>query len=165
MTRIRSISPLEIDVARELFQEYAASLGFSLCFQGFDKELADLPGEYSPPHGRLLLAVEGEAVLGCVALRQIDERTCEMKRLYVRPAARGLKLGRKLAEAVIAEARGIGYSRMRLDTLPIMKEAIELYRSLGFKDSDPYRFNPIPGAIYMELNLKPDFSNIENADP
>jgi putative acetyltransferase len=146
-------SPEHMARARELFQEYAVSLGFSLCFQGFDKELAGLPGEYALPGGRLLLALANEQVAGCVALRRIDEETCEMKRLYVRPAFRGKRVGRKLARTAIAEARTVGYRRMRLDTLPAMKEAIALYQSLGFRVIEPYRYNPIAGAIYMELEL------------
>jgi ribosomal protein S18 acetylase RimI-like enzyme len=139
--------------ARRLFEEYAASIGFSLCFQGFDRELAELPGAYAPPEGRLLIAkVEGSPA-GCVALRKIGDRVCEMKRLYVRPGFHGQGIGRKLAEAVIAEARTAGYATMRLDTVPAMKAAIGLYESLGFVDIEPYRENPIPGARYMELTL------------
>lgn len=138
---------------RELFQEYASALGFDLCFQDFDEELAGLPGEYAPPRGRLLLAAHDDKVVGCVALRPIDKRACEMKRLYIQPDARGLGVGRALANVVIEEARKIGYEVMRLDTVPWMTAAITLYESLGFRDIEPYRYNPIEGARFMELSL------------
>ena len=147
-------SPTQIAQVREVFLEYANSLGFSLCFQSFDKELAGLPGEYAPPHGRLLLAeCEGQSV-GCVALHRLAPHICEMKRLYLRPRYRQKGLGRKLAEAVINEARIVGYKRMRLDTVePMMKAAVQLYRALGFREIAAYRPNPIQGAMYMELDL------------
>ncbi len=147
-------SPEQLEQARKLFLEYAESLGFSLCFQSFDKELAGLPGDYSPPEGRLLLAEHDGKIAGCVALHRLSDGVCEMKRLYVRPAFRGKALGRALAERVIAEARAIGYSRMRLDTVVgKMDPAIALYRELGFRAIPSYRENPISGAIYMELKL------------
>ena len=147
-------SPEQIEQARVLFQEYGASLGFSLCFQSFDKELAGLPGDYAPPEGRLLLAEQDGKLAGCVALHKIGDGICEMKRLYVRPEFRGKALGRALAEQVIQEARAMGYARMRLDTIVgKMDAAIALYRALGFCEVPPYRENPIAGAIYMEFEL------------
>ena len=147
-------SPTQIAQARELFLEYAQSLGFSLCFQNFDKELAELPGDYAPPEGRLLLVECEGQVAACVALHKLDPDICEMKRLYLRPQFRGKELGRALAERIIAEARQIGYQRMRLDTVePVMKDAVAMYRKLGFKEIAPYRPNPIAGAMYMELEL------------
>jgi len=146
-------TPAEIETIRELFLEYGESLNFDLCFQGFDDELAALPGAYAPPAGRLLLALHGEAVAGGVGLRPLSPGVCEIKRLYIRPAYRALKAGRRLAEAVIAEARLAGYRAMRLDTLPDMKAAQALYASLGFRDIAPYYDNPIPGARYCELDL------------
>jgi ribosomal protein S18 acetylase RimI-like enzyme len=144
----------QIAQVRELFLEYAKSLGFSLCFQSFDQELAGLPGEYAPPDGRLLLVVHEGQLAGCVALHKLDTGICEMKRLYLRPQFRGKGLGRFLAERIISEARAIGYSRLRLDTVePVMKDAVAMYRKLGFKEIAPYRTNPITGALYMELDL------------
>ena len=143
----------DIERARSLFREYETSLGVDLCFQGFEQELAGLPGAYAPPSGRLLLAVDGDRPAGCIALRPLGDDGCEMKRLYVRPEFRGRRVGRLLAERVLAEARAIGYARMRLDTLPSMKEAIPMYRSLGFAEIAPYYANPVPGALFMELAL------------
>ena len=140
-----------LDEVRGLFFEYARELGFSLCFQGFDAELAQLPGAYAPPRGALLLA----PARGCVALRPLDATTAEMKRLYVRPEGRGRKLGLALAQAAIDEARALGYARMVLDTVAgTMDKAIALYRALGFREIAPYYQNPIPGALYLELQLR-----------
>jgi putative acetyltransferase len=145
--------------ARRLFEEYAAWLGIDLCFQNFDKELAELPGGYAPPDGRLFLATQNNQIAGCVALRKIDsekvgDAIAEMKRLYVRPQFRGQGLGRSLTEAVIEAARAIGYRRIRLDTLPgKMDHAIAMYHSLGFKNIAAYYNNPVPDAAFMELQL------------
>jgi len=147
-------SPAQIAQARELFLEYAQSLGFSLCFQNFDKELAALPGDYAPPAGRLLLADYDGQLAGCVALHPLEPGICEMKRLYLRPPFRGKSLGRALADRIITEARQIGYQRMRLDTVePVMKDAVAMYRKIGFTEIPPYCKNPIAGALYMELQL------------
>ncbi|HSP16777.1 MAG TPA: GNAT family N-acetyltransferase [Thermoanaerobaculia bacterium] len=134
---------------RELILEYASSLGVDLSFQDFDHEMASLPEYYEV----VLCAREDDALAGCVALRRIDTTTCEMKRLYVRPAFRGKAIGRKLAEAIIEVAKERGYTRMRLDTLPAMREAMKLYETLGFVDIEPYRYNPIEGSRFMELDL------------
>jgi putative acetyltransferase len=151
---IQAESPAQIAQARELFLEYAQSLGFSLCFQNFDQELAGLPGEYAPPEGRLLLAEYEGQPAGCVALHGLESGICEMKRLYLRPQFRGKGLGRVLAERIIAEARQIGYRRMRLDTVqPVMKDAVAMYRKLGFKEIAAYCANPMAGMLYMELEL------------
>src|SRR6266404_716078 len=152
---VQAETPEHIATVRELFLEYAQSLGFSLCFQSFDQELAQLPGTYGPPAGRLLLAEARGQAAGCVALHPLDETDmCEMKRLYVRPAFRGDGVGRVVTERVIAEARKIGYRCMRLDTVPpVMGRAVELYRKLGFREIPPYRKNPVAGAIFLELAL------------
>lgn len=147
-------SPEQITAIRELFLEYAKSLGFSLCFQNFDQELASLPGDYAPPEGRLWLVNWNGQPAGCVALHKITTEICEMKRLYIRPQFRGKGLGRELAEKIIAEAKQIGYKKLRLDTVePVMKTAVAMYRTLGFREIAPYRPNPIEGALYMELEL------------
>jgi GNAT superfamily N-acetyltransferase len=144
----------DIQQARQLFEEYAAGLGISLCFQNFDQELANLPGDYAPPAGRLLLAREFDQLVGCIALRPIGPTACEMKRLFIRPEYRSKGLGRVMVEAIIEEARQIGYTQMRLDTLPgRMDRAIELYRSIGFIEIAPYYENPVDSATFMELDL------------
>lgn len=144
----------QVVAVRRLFLEYAQSLNFSLCFQSFEKELAELPGDYAAPQGRLLLATIAGSPAGCVALHKFAPGICEMKRLYVPPQFRGKGLGRILAERIIADAREIGYKQLRLDTVePVMREAVRMYRKLGFQEITPYRDNPIEGALYMELSL------------
>ena len=151
---VHHANPSDIPVIRQLFNEYADWLGVNLCFQNFEQEVANLPGDYAPPDGRLLIAqVQGE-IAGCVALRKIGPGICEMKRLYVRPAFRGQQLGRQLTARIIEEARLQGYEKMRLDTLPgRMDRAIAMYRSLGFYEIPRYYENPYDAAIYMELVL------------
>ena len=148
-----------LDAARAIFREYAASLQIDLCFQDFEAELAGLPGAYCPPNGQLLLALVDGTVAACGAMRSLREvdyaNACEMKRLYVRPAFRGLGLGRTLAQALLDEARGAGYSVMLLDTLDEMEAARELYATLGFEEIPPYYYNPIAGAHYLKAELDP----------
>jgi len=147
-------SPEDIAEVRTLFLEYAKWLGFSLCFQGFEQELASLPGKYAPKGGRLLLARFNGAVAGCGALRPLEPGICEMKRLYIRPQFRGLGLGLKLATRLIDEARLIGYERMRLDTIPTqMADAHRMYLKLGFYEIPAYYENPQANPCYMELRL------------
>jgi len=143
----------DFEIAKKLFVEYSASLDFDLDFQDFEEELANFPGDYVRPTGCLLLAIYKGQSAGCVGLRMLSDGVCEMKRLYVREQFRGLGFGRALAEAVIEEARKIGYNYMRLDTVPSMDVARALYVSLGFKQTSPYRYNPIEGAVFMELRL------------
>ena len=145
--------PGDLAQVRALLREYEVELGVDLCFQGFEQEVANLPGDYAPPRGALLVSEVDGAIAGCVALRPLAGDACEMKRLYARPAFRGRQVGRALADAIIAEARRIGYARMRLDTLPVMTEAQGLYARLGFTDIAPYRDNPVSGARYLELDL------------
>ena len=155
MTDIRHAEvPRDLNDVRTLFRAYAESLNFNCCFEGFEEEVAALPGEYKPPAGRLLLAWRGSEVVGCVALRPLDGPACEMKRLYVRPQARGEHLGRRLAERACEEARMAGYSRICLDTLPeTMAAAVNLYTAMGFRPVEPYLKNPVPGAIFLALDL------------
>ena len=150
---VEAIKTGELQCVRTLFEEYAAALDFDLCFQNFDAELADLPGDYAPPKGCLLLALQDGQSAGCVALRGLAEDICEMKRLFVRPAYRGLGIGKALAETIIVEARRRSYKKMCLDTVPTMQEAQTLYESLGFQDTEPYRYNPVCGTRFMALAL------------
>lgn len=157
MNIIQANTPYEIDAIRKLFREYETYLDIDLCFQDFESELASLPGKYAPPSGTLLLAMDGRKAVGCGALRRIsslENNACEMKRLYVRPAARSLGLGKRIAERLIQEAVRLGYAAMVLDTLDRLEAAIELYRSLGFVCVEPYYDNPLSGVIYMKLNLQ-----------
>ena len=161
-------NPVRIEAVRELFQEYAESLSCNLCFQIFEQELAALPGEYAPWSGMLLLALVNDGAAGCVALHRFDGKDtsdddeilaeldiCEMKRLYVRPQFRGIGLGRELVDAILKCAAAIGYHRMRLDTVPSeMANAVQMYRRLGFAEIAPYRENPVPGAKYLELDIR-----------
>lgn len=144
----------DIATVRELFREYEDKMGLDLCFQGFEAELASLPGNYAEPSGRLLIAAIDDSVAGCIALKKVDAETCEMKRLFVREEFRGQRIGIALIERLIADAREIGYKRLRLDTFPpIMSKAVELYRSYGFREIEPYNSDPHPDLLFMEMDL------------
>ncbi|HET6462877.1 MAG TPA: GNAT family N-acetyltransferase [Candidatus Krumholzibacteria bacterium] len=151
---IRATTPRDWEQARVLIEEYAAGLGVDLCFQNFDEEIEHLATHYGPPRGALLLAFDGEKAVGCVGLREHDATTGEVKRLYVAPTARGRDLGRALASAIVETGRERGYSRLVLDTLPSMQAAQALYVSLGFRTIEAYRYNPVQGTVFMELNLR-----------
>ena len=150
-------APGELDAVRGILREYAAGLGVDLCFQGFEAELAELPGPYAEPRGVLLTALSNKALAGCCAVRPLDTvdypNACEMKRLYVRPQFRGLGIGRLLAEAVLDSARQAGYACVLLDTLSDMETARALYQDLGFEEIPPYYHNPIPGSHYLRARL------------
>lgn len=152
--KVFEASPEHMLVVRELFVEYANSIGFDLSFQGFDQELAELPGKYSRPKGTILLVSRDTAICGCVALREFESDTAEMKRLYLRPAFQGVGIGRMLAEKIVSLAREFGYSRIRLDTAPTMNAAASLYRSIGFQEISAYRHNPVEGTLYFEKSLR-----------
>ena len=154
VTIIQATDPATLAVAQRLFLEYNATIAVDLEFQGFDRELAQLPGRYAPPSGRLLLALRGEEPVGCVALRALDPGVAELKRLYVRPAFQGRGVGRRLVERTIAEARTAGYHTIRLDTLPAMERARALYEAVGFYPIPAYGFSPVPGTLFYELDLR-----------
>jgi ribosomal protein S18 acetylase RimI-like enzyme len=161
---VEAVSPAQFDAARSLIEEYAAqigaSMGVDLGFQNFEAELNQLPNMYGPPSGCLLLANRDDEWVGCGALRRFSDDVCEMKRLYVKPNVRGANLGRHLTERLVAKARALGYRRMVLDTLAEMAAAQTLYRSLGFREIEPYYFNPMAGASYMELDLVTPVSTV-----
>ena len=145
--------PEDLIAVVAIFREYVASPSASLDFQDFEPEIAALPGKYAAPDGRLLLVWEGSAVVGCAALRRVERNVCEMKRVYIRPAARGKGLGRRLIERILAEAREAGYSRICLDVLPEFRTAHDIYKSLGFRPAQPISFNPVPGTQFLGLDL------------
>ncbi|MDY6966247.1 MAG: GNAT family N-acetyltransferase [Halobacteriota archaeon] len=153
----------EIDKVRQLFREYEAYLGVNLCFQNFEEELASLPGKYAPPGGALLIGLDGERTVGCVAIRKLDDGICEMKRLFVRPEARGTGLGRQLAQEIIIVAQQLGYSLMRLDTLDRLSEAMLLYENFGFRRIKSYYENPLPGVVFLELELNKKMNGQQEA--
>lgn len=149
----QAVFPCDRQDVISIFREYVSSPTVSLDFQEYEAEFADLPGKYAAPEGRLLLAQEAGAVLGCAALRRVDESTCEMKRVYVRPAARGRNLGRLLVEAILREAKLAGYARICLDVLPEFTAAQQLYAAMGFVPAEPVSFNPVPGTKFLALSL------------
>ena len=153
MDIIHALTRDHFEEARRLFTEYEAYLNVDLCFQNYAAELANLPGDYAPPRGVLLLASDGDEFAGCVAVRQLEGDICEMKRLFVRPAYRGTGLGRRLARRSVEKAVRLGYRSMRLDTLERLREALTLYTSMGFRRIQPYYRNPLEGVVYMELSL------------
>jgi len=155
MNAIKQVTSAEdIEAAKALFREYETWFGMSLCFQGFEEELANLPGKYAPPDGRLYLAYVDEELAGCIALRKFEDDVCEMKRLFLRENARGYGLGKELIEKLIDEALAIGYAKMRLDTYPPkMGKAVKLYESHGFRPIEKYYDNPHEGVLFMELDL------------
>lgn len=157
---VRVVDGENLAHVRELFLAYADWIGTDLSFQNFHEEFANLPGDYAAPGGVLLLARYKNEPAGCVAARKFDGDICEMKRLYVRPEFQGLGVGKRLVEEVIAVAKGLGYAKMRLDTMPKMAAAQTLYLSLGFKEIAPYRFNPEPGAVFMELDLATESTEV-----
>ena len=150
---VQAHTAAQIHTVRELMREYQRALGIDLCFQGFEAELAALPGAYAPPTGRLLLAIHEEQPVGCVGLQRVDATRGEMKRLYVRPSARGANIGRSLVTKILADAKDIGYSEVVLDTLPVMIEAQRLYEQFGFREIAAYRPNPVVGARYLGKRL------------
>ncbi|MBK9528334.1 MAG: GNAT family N-acetyltransferase [Acidobacteria bacterium] len=151
---VQAESVSQIDDARTIFREYEAWIDFDLCFQGFEAELASLPGKYAKPDGRLLLAYVDDRLAGCIAMRKLEDGICEMKRLFVRDEFRGLRIGINLIERLIADAREIGYSKMRLDTFPPkMSKAVSLYETHGFVEIPPYYENPHSDVLFMELSL------------
>lgn len=145
--------PRDLDAVKDIFREYVGSATVSLEFQDYEAEFAALPDKYAAPQGRLLLAWRGERLVGCAALRQVDATTCEMKRVYVRPEARGEQLGRRLVERILDEARAAGYARICLDVLPEFTAAQQIYAALGFTDAPPVTFNPVPGTRFLALDL------------
>jgi putative acetyltransferase len=154
MTRIeRARFPEDLDAVKAIFREYIGSTSVSLDFQNYEDELATLPGKYAAPRGGLLLARQADRIVGCAGIREVDETACEMKRVYVRPAARGLNIGRRLVERVLDEARAAGYARICLDVLPEFEAARQLYESLGFVAAAPVTFNPVPGTKFLGMDL------------